>query len=168
MIIFHLSYLFIWKHLINHKNFLHSLWIINIRKISIAFSVLDRLCLIIIRMAQKLLNEWNHIVYFPNLISKANQMSSLPLFILRICWENPCITRWKSFMKPWSSNNRSTFVRWIHVNYACYILIGIKLIAVLFYSEPNILPRKFYTQSSFRNTNEYHYINYSSASHLHR
>jgi len=54
------------------------------------------------------------------------------------------------------------------VNYACYILIGIKLIIVLFYSEPNILPRKFYTQSSFRNTNEYHYINYSSTSHLHR
>ncbi len=28
-------------------------------------------------MAQKLLNEWNHIVYFSDLISKPNQMSSL-------------------------------------------------------------------------------------------
>ncbi len=54
------------------------------------------------------------------------------------------------------------------VNYACYILISIKLIAVLFYSEPNILPRKFYTQSSCRSTNQYHYINYSYKSHLHR
>jgi len=132
------------------------------------FSVLDRFCLIIIRIAQKLLNEWNHIVYFSDSISIPNQMSSLSLFIVRKWWENPCITRWKSFMKPWSSNNRSTFVRWIHVNYACYILIGIQLIIVLFYSQPNILPRKFYTQSSFRNTNKYHYINCSSANHLHR
>jgi hypothetical protein len=148
--------------------FLHSMQIINIRKISIAFSVLDRFCLIIIRMAQTLLNEWNHIVYFSDLIPKPNHISSLSLLIVRIWWENPCITRWKSFMTPWSSNSRQTFIWWIHVNYAFYILIGIKLIIVLFYSEPNILPRKLYTQSSFRNNNEYHYINYSSASHLHK
>ncbi len=38
-------------------------------------------------MAQKLLNEWNHIVYFSDLMSKPNQMSSVSLFIVRICWE---------------------------------------------------------------------------------
>ncbi len=38
-------------------------------------------------MAQKLLNEWNHIVYFSDLMSKPNQMSSLSLFIVRIRWE---------------------------------------------------------------------------------
>jgi hypothetical protein len=119
-------------------------------------------------MTQNLINEWNHIVYFSALISKPNQMSSLSLFIVRIWWENPCITRLKSFMKPWSNNKRSTFVRWIDVNYACEILIWIKLIVVLFSSEPNILPKEFYTQSSFPNTDEYHYINYSYTTHLHR
>ncbi len=38
-------------------------------------------------MAQKLLNEWNHIVYFSDSISIPNQMSSLSLFIVRVCWE---------------------------------------------------------------------------------
>jgi hypothetical protein len=88
LIILHISYLFIWKHLINHKNVSSFRIIINIRQISIAFFVLDRFCLIIIRMAQKLLNEWNHIVDFSDLISKANQISSLSLFFVRIWWEN--------------------------------------------------------------------------------
>ncbi len=93
-IILHISYLFIWKHLVNHKNVSSFRIMINIKKISISFSILGRFCLIIIRMAQNLLNGWNRIVYFSDLISKPNQMSSLSLFIVKIWQENTCITRW--------------------------------------------------------------------------
>jgi hypothetical protein len=168
LIIFHISSLFIWKHLISHKNV--SSFHVNhqhqenqhrfFRFGQVLSTHNPNGSKVTLCMKSYCLFLWFNVENKPNVHSFSLHCKNMV--------KKPLYHSLKKFQENIIKNNRSTFVRWIHVNYACYILIGIKLIAFLFYSEPNILPRKFYTQSSFRNTNEYHYINYSSASHLHR
>jgi hypothetical protein len=63
----------------------------------------------------KLLNEWNHIVYFPDLISRAKQISSLSLNPFYKTQKSLIQTK-KSLQAMWSSDwNQPQLIDALHV-----------------------------------------------------
>jgi hypothetical protein len=163
LIIFHVSYLLIWKHLINHKNV--SSFPVNNQHQESQHRFF--------RFGQFLST------YNPNGSKVASWMKSYRLFLWFNIETKPNVLFFslhcKNLVRKPSYHSleefHETMIKQQQIKFRkmnLRHLIGIILIVVLFYSEPNILSTKFYILSSSPNTNEYHYINYSYKSHLYR